>query len=373
MVREKDQVIQSSPVEITVSPLVIDDIASIFCPRSDQWSSIFYSAGSLFIRETFTNVPKGGSSIRVENKPIKMPVTSLATSIQANVRENKGRWYACLSGSVLTGTRFWGLPTTQIQEYDTHLEHPRLINPGYQFTDQSSLFCVAGSDKGEAMIKGFRIGIDGTVREQFALKIGGKVSEKWWVRYSSLTENSGTISFLWQIPGKDKTVIMRGGINFASKKPEPIASFSSIHGQILSMELAPLAERSIDPGCSILFRPSGENDLHGMHIDWQTPSKTSSVTIEPAPGPVDRWAIPAGTLNATPIIALSKEYVLWSQGGVDKQWKALVHLDDAVEYSRLVAIKDGTFWAEWITKSRGFCFGLLELGESSDNEEREIQ
>ena len=53
------------------------------------------------------------------------------------------------------------------------------------------------------------------------------------------------------------------------------------------MVFAPLVERLVDPGCSVLYRPFGEKFLDGLHIDWQTAVKTSSVTIEPAPGPVD--------------------------------------------------------------------------------------
>jgi hypothetical protein len=78
-------------------------------------------------------------------------------------------------------------------------------------------------------------------------------------------------------------------------------------------------------------------------------------------GKIDHWALAPGKDSKVVIAAWSREYVLWSMGGTDHQWKVLKHLEEQSEQARFVVVGENKYWAEWVTKDRGFCYAPLVL------------
>ncbi len=151
-------VYRSLPVEIRVLPFHISQWQQTISLSGQKLSTVFAHATQdgetwLYQRRSERLRPELGMPHQRQKIPKEASCSQMVLAVETRASQ-EWRWVVWLQAGTLHGIIGWGKQNmATLLPYNTRLDSPVLIHPGWQFDDGTALFLVAGIQKGTAKLK----------------------------------------------------------------------------------------------------------------------------------------------------------------------------------------------------------------------------
>jgi len=362
----KGGAIASPPASVEVTAPKVGQIASEVCPTQETLTTALAHVDlaegvTLLQRESSAWRPAFGVFYRRHALPAGARLSGLSTAIDA-ADVPGGRWLAWLERATLGAVKGWG---TDVMEppvaVDTGLAEARLVRPGVQLEDASTLFWVAGTAGGAARLHQYSVSKAGLTRSfdvpleaalpgdeaRARLTPGGPVEIVWAERAAA----SGRLHL--RRFAADGTRLDGGAV--LAEVAEPLLAFA----------LEPIA-RPENAALSALSGPDAEGRMAYRRVPLD-PAAAPSEPVRFAPpdgliaaGP-EPWALLPTDEGDRPVLVHAGGKVLHTRARRGEGWTAIAADLRRVPHLQLLVMPDErSIFAEWVDPASGVRHRRLE-------------
>jgi len=344
----------SEPLSIRVETFRPQALSVLDCPLQDSFAVLASAVTEdgdtvLIARETASGSPRDGSWVRIVRRGRGVTVSDVTLAAKAAVGIN-GRCFAWLEGSELHASGFWGVARTvkPLEPVEVGVETPRLVQPGFQLTQDLALFFVVGSHQDGWAVQPLILSSDG-LQAGTPVRLGTRepglllASIAW-----SFEAGPGAIEVIWSEKGGNQTRVFTRAFNSSGEaigRPDGSARrLLKMRGELVASDVLPLRNIS-DP--TVLNRLSGASDDDSdlrmgesgidLHLLFEVPNRKlamESVALDldgrrrirfrkrfrAPPSVPDAWAVSRSLGVRLPVVATSRGRLFWARAADDAEW-----------------------------------------------------
>lgn len=344
----------SEPLSIRVETFRPQALSVLDCPLEDSFAVVAgavteHDETVLVARETGSGSPQDGSWARIVPRGRGVTVSDVVLAAKAAVGID-GRCFAWLEGSELHASRFWGVARTvkPLEPVEVGVETPRLVQPGFQLTQDLALFFVAGSHPGGYAVQPVILSSDGLLAGT-PVRLGTRTpgllraSIAW-----SFEEGFGAVEVMWSEQAGRRTRIFTrafsSSVETIGRPAGPAQRLLETRGALVASDVLTVRDVS-DP--SVLRRAlgasGGDNYLRGgdpgidLHLLFEVPDRKlamESVALnldgkrrvrfrkrfKAPPSVSDAWAVSRSLGIRLPVVATSRGRLFWARAADDAEW-----------------------------------------------------
>lgn len=360
--------VTSEPVDITVAAARVGRLAALECAYAGAAGIAFDhtdAEGAIWLFQNETDDLRVNSGIF--HRRVKLegegPLGGLALAIRTD-SEGEGRWLAWVRGAQFGAVLGWGNAAAATPKpVALELTEARLVEPGFQMTDGSALFVVAGVQGGTAVVQPVVVSKDGIKKGKVA-PLARKLPEGILAHYAG-AEGGGKLHLVWaETEGDTSTILSRpydetGAL--LTKEPHKLAVRKA---KLQAIELSAIAApETTGVLAHALFGPQERKDAEGKPEIFYTFTRIplagalgepSDHELLPPEGEVSAWAIPPmPTRGRLLVLAKTPTDIVYNWAGQKAEWVVLAKGVKAAQHLSAVTAPSGYWAALWVDPETG--------------------